>query len=91
MLIFIVKTHFNEPGTAAQYTFLITGWQTIGIIVYRTTTSVGAFTARWIPVVGYALLAYDFTKEIALPMAEGMSEYQESNRRSGNWIANLPH
>jgi hypothetical protein len=52
----------------------------------------GTFLGRYaIPGAGLALTAYDFTKYVAVPMAQGMSSYQQSNTASGNWIANLPH
>jgi len=55
------------------------------------TKFVGRFVGRWVPFVGWALLAKDFTTEVAMPMSNGNAAYEESNRRSGNWIANLPH
>ena len=58
-------------------------------VVY--TKSVGKFLGRWIPFVGWGLTTYDFTKEVMIPMSQGAAGYHESNKRSGNWIANLPH
>ena len=55
------------------------------------TKLVGRFVGRWVPFVGWVLLAKDFTTEIGLPMAEGMKQYNESMRRSGNWISTLDH
>jgi hypothetical protein len=55
------------------------------------TKLVGRFAGRWVPFVGWAITATDFTKGVALPMAEAMGQYQEANRATGNWIPNLPH
>ncbi|RXK81491.1 RHS repeat-associated core domain-containing protein [Filimonas effusa] len=55
------------------------------------TAVVGRFLGRGVPIVGLALFYYDFAINVALPMAEGNAAYTESNNRSGNWIANLPH
>lgn len=58
-------------------------------VVY--TKSVGKFLGRWIPIAGWVILAVDFTEHVGLPMAEGNRAYMETNRKTGNWIANLPH
>jgi RHS repeat-associated protein len=55
------------------------------------TRSVGKFAGRWVPFVGWTITAYDFTKYIAIPMSNGNAQYIESNKKSGNWINNLPH
>ncbi len=56
------------------------------------TAVVGRFLGRYVvPGVGLVLTAYDFTRYVAMPMSQAAAEYYESNRKSGNWIANLPH
>ncbi|OIR12067.1 hypothetical protein GALL_63180 [mine drainage metagenome] len=55
------------------------------------TAVVGRFLGRGVPIVGQILLYYDFWKNIALPMGQANAEYMEENRKSGDWIANLPH
>ena len=55
------------------------------------TRSVGKFAGRWVPFIGWTMTAYDFTKYITIPMSNGNAQYIESNKKSGNWINNLPH
>ena len=52
----------------------------------------GRFLGRYvIPGIGIALTAYDFTKYVAIPMEQGAADYNQENKKSGDWIANLPH
>jgi RHS repeat-associated protein len=53
------------------------------------TNGLGAATGRFVPFLGLTLMANDFTKNIALPMSQGMQKYNSAN--SNNWIARLPH
>jgi RHS repeat-associated protein len=55
------------------------------------TAVVGRFLGRGVPIIGNIWLYYDFTVNVAVPMAEGNAGYTQSNNLSGNWIANLPH
>jgi RHS repeat-associated protein len=61
----------------------------------RYASTWGKYVGRWggkiLGRLAFVYALYDFTKNVAIPMAEGNAAYTESNRKSGNWIANLPH
>lgn len=61
----------------------------------RTASTWGRFLGRWgTKVLGRLAIIYtiyDYTKNVAIPMSKGSSDYIQENRKSGDWIANLPH
>jgi RHS repeat-associated protein len=61
----------------------------------RGTNVKGRYWGRWgskvLGRLAFAYTVYDFTKNVAIPMSQGAAAYHQSNEKSGNWIANLPH
>ena len=78
----------NVPGTLRG-----TFGRTFGSMLGRFagTNGLGAALGRFAPLAGLVTTSYDFTINVAIPMSNAMSQYQQSNTRSGNWINNLPH
>lgn len=62
-----------------------------GAFRITNTTIVGRFAGRWVPFVGWGLMAYDFTTYVGVPMMEGFQANRAYNQANGNWIANIPH
>ena len=82
------KKPISFMGKKRLYTHTLNGSK-------RYASTWGKYLGRWGgKVLGRTALAYslyDFTKNVALPMAEGMRQYNLSMQRSGNWIGTLPH
>jgi hypothetical protein len=62
-----------------------------GAFRITNTTIVGRFAGRWVPFVGWGLMAYDFTTYVGVPMMQGFQANRSYNQATGNWIANIPH
>jgi hypothetical protein len=54
-----------------------------GQIVFRTTTSVGGFVARWVPVIGWGFTSYDiWTSDVRKAFSLGAQDYLEIQRQA---------
>ncbi|MBX3241940.1 MAG: hypothetical protein KIT80_13210 [Chitinophagaceae bacterium] len=82
------KKPINIGGKTRLYTHTLNGSK-------RYAGTWGRYLGRWgTRIAGRAFIVYtmyDASVNIFLPMSEGAAKYHESNKRSGNWMANLPH
>ncbi len=83
-----VKTPINIAGKKKLYTHTLNGSK-------RYASTWGRYLGRWgTKIIGRGVIVYslyDATVNVLIPMSDGAARYHESNKRSGNWIANLPH